>query len=221
MSTLIQLKRKKSTGNANISLLAGEPYYNLTDKKLYIGDSTTSSNIPTTKKHVAQITKLTAADSASIKFQVGEDPNNIYETTITAEDLTGTIASAKNVTESLAGVGLSTLFEMKDGKPLYAKKATTAISATSATTATYAHDDSTKTIAQRFAGVQDLVNTAEANIMAKLDTILTTEDWRFIYESGTAVTKRVYVGCLGKVRWKFRLTDGRVVEKEVYAHDIS
>ena len=221
MSTLIQLKRKASTGNGNVSLLVGEPYYNLTDKKLYIGDSTTSSDIPASKKHVAQITALTPANSASIKFQVGENPNNIYERTITAEDLTGTIASAANVTTSIGGVGLSTLFEMSSGKPIYAKKATTAISADSATTATYAADDKTKTIGQRFAGVQDTVNAAETRIMNKLDTILNTENWRFVYETGTAVTKRVYVGCLGKARWKFRLTDGRVVEKEVYAHDVS
>lgn len=93
MATLIRVKRKKSTGNASVKLQGGEPYYNLVEKKLYIGDST-ASDVPAEmaegKKHIAQITDVNphepssavTAGDATVNFTVGEATNNAYSKTV-------------------------------------------------------------------------------------------------------------------------------------------
>ena len=93
MATLIRVKRKKNTGNANVKLQGGEPYYNLAEKKLYIGDST-DSDVPAEmvegKKHIAQITDTNPQTSNSavtdgdavVNFTVGEATNNSYSKTV-------------------------------------------------------------------------------------------------------------------------------------------
>lgn len=99
MSTLIRLKRKKSKGNDGVVLSAGEAYYNLEDKRLYVGNEDgenvlRESNDPNgLKKHIAQVTEL-EAEGSTIKFQIGEDEHNIYE-----KKITGTI---EGVAESTA-----------------------------------------------------------------------------------------------------------------------
>lgn len=93
MATLIRVKRKKTTGNNGVKLQGGEPYYNLQDKKLYVGTQT-ESDVPVqmgdTQKHIAQITNTnevqeTAAvnsGDATVKFTVGEATDNKYEKTV-------------------------------------------------------------------------------------------------------------------------------------------
>lgn len=93
MATLIRVKRKKNTGNASVKLQGGEPYYNLADKKLYIGDST-DSDVPAEmvegKKHIAEITDKNPPESSSavnagdavVNFTVGEAANNAYSKTV-------------------------------------------------------------------------------------------------------------------------------------------
>ena len=39
MSTLIRLKRRKKSENEGVTLHAGEPYYNMADKALYVAKS--------------------------------------------------------------------------------------------------------------------------------------------------------------------------------------
>lgn len=109
---LFRIKRKKSTGNNNVKLLAGEPYYNLADKRLYVGDSDNQSL--SQKKHVAQITNLDSAANGKIKFQIGEDPTNVYEKELQLT-ITGVQEAAANVTTSINGVNISEIFE-SDGK---------------------------------------------------------------------------------------------------------
>lgn len=78
MSTVIRFKRKTSTGNNNVDLLAGEPYINLTDHHFYICEE--DGKVP--DKAVNEITKQSAAND-TIKFQVGTSSSNIYEKKIT------------------------------------------------------------------------------------------------------------------------------------------
>lgn len=77
MATLILLKRKNSAGNNGVVLAAGEAYYNLHDKRFYIGNNDNDDTSNADKKHIAQITPLNAGSNV-IKFQIGEDPQNIY-----------------------------------------------------------------------------------------------------------------------------------------------
>lgn len=109
---LFRIKRKKSTGNNNVKLLAGEPYYNLADKRLYIGDNDNQSL--SQKKHVAQITNLDSSASGKIKFQIGEDPTNVYEKELQLT-IEGVQEAAANVTTSINGTNISEIFEA-DGK---------------------------------------------------------------------------------------------------------
>lgn len=93
MATLIRLKRKKSKGNKNVELKSGEPYYNLKEKKLFVGnavDNETENALLPDQKHIAQITNTnevqeTAAvnsGDATVKFTVGEATDNKYEKTV-------------------------------------------------------------------------------------------------------------------------------------------
>ena len=50
---IIQLKRRETSGNKNVTLQAGEPYYNLKDKKLYIG--TKDNESLEGRRHIAEI----------------------------------------------------------------------------------------------------------------------------------------------------------------------
>lgn len=151
MATLIKLRRKKSSGNNGVTLAAGEAYYNLADKHLFVGNS--ENEEVTSKKHIAQITPIEKG-SNTIAFQIGEDSSNLYEKTIDAGTLSGSIENAKNasnVTASIGGVAISTLFNVSNGKPISIKNATTA------TKATYASDSTTQTIGERFTAVNSAI----------------------------------------------------------------
>lgn len=75
MSTQIQLKRSK-TSNRSPELAAGEPFYNLTDKKLFIGHD--GENIDA-RKHVSEVTKTSTDNTDTVKFSVGEATDNTFE----------------------------------------------------------------------------------------------------------------------------------------------
>lgn len=125
MATLIRLKRKKSTSNSGIILASGEPYYNLIDKRLYIGNTNGENISSSSKKHIAEITPIEAG-ATTVKFQIGEDENNVYEKKITADEIEGTISNAtdaSNVTSTISGTAISALFNMSNNKPTSAKSA--------------------------------------------------------------------------------------------------
>lgn len=73
MST-IQTKRKKSTGNANVTLVAAEPYYNLADKALYLGDAD-GTNTFEGKKHIAELS-VSSDTARQLKLAIGEAKGN-------------------------------------------------------------------------------------------------------------------------------------------------
>ena len=73
MST-IQTKRKKSGGNANVTLVAAEPYYNLADKTLYLGDAN-GTNTFEGKKHIAELS-VSSDTARQLKLAIGEAKGN-------------------------------------------------------------------------------------------------------------------------------------------------
>ena len=163
MATLIRLKRKKSSGNAGIVLASGEAYYNTADKRLYIGNTDGEDVSSDSKKHIVQITPIEVG-AATIKFQLGEDESNVYEKKITADDMEGTISNAKdatNVTSTIAGTAISSLFNMSSNKPTKAKSAA---SADSAKKATYASDDSNTSIGTRFSNLTTSIKAVEEEL---------------------------------------------------------
>lgn len=88
MASVIRLRRKKkdsSQDTAAVALLAGEPFYDAEKKNLYIGneDGETVGN----KKHVAEVTNIGENNTATIKFQVGENAENVVEHTVNNVDL--------------------------------------------------------------------------------------------------------------------------------------
>lgn len=180
MATLIRLKRKKSSGNAGIVLAAGEAYYNTADKRLYIGNTDGEDVSSDSKKHIVQITPIEAG-ATTVKFQLGEDESNVYEKKITADAIEGTISNAKdatNVTSTIAGTAISSLFNMSSNKPTKAKSAA---SADSATKATYASDDPNTSIGTRFSNlttnieaVEDELSESTAALQENIDALSTT-----------------------------------------------
>ena len=83
--TKIKFKRKGSTNNNNVSLSQGEPYYNIADKHLYIGNK--DDDKLTGRKH---LTEVTVSDDGKT-IQIGEDPHNKFSIEIS----TGTDADGK------------------------------------------------------------------------------------------------------------------------------
>ena len=110
MATLIRLKRRTSDDDSDVKLQAGEAFYNAHTKQLFIGNSDDES--VSGKKHIAQITHLSAADD-KIKFTVGEHPdNNLFEKTI------NNVANAHNLDTSISGKNLTDIFRYDSGKPV-------------------------------------------------------------------------------------------------------
>lgn len=84
MISVIQLRRRKSNNNSNIILEEGEPYYNLAEKKLYVGNWEAGEAVDgkdrvdgKNKKHLTEIEKLSKDDV--VKFQIGECKDNVFE----------------------------------------------------------------------------------------------------------------------------------------------
>lgn len=96
MSTVIRLKRRRnSNGIADVKLHEGEPYYDMYNKKLYIGNMNGSPNsstgIPADQLHIAQVKNIDEKPSlyqfrdsgnANVGFRVGEAEDNIYQKTV-------------------------------------------------------------------------------------------------------------------------------------------
>lgn len=95
MSTVIRFKRKNTTGSDGITLLPGEPFFNVKDKKFYIGNSNGTPD---------DITKITSESDASniVSFHIGSDSNNKYEKIIN---------NVENVTGKINGKNISSIFE--------------------------------------------------------------------------------------------------------------
>ena len=85
MATLIRLKRKVSSGNNGITLKRGEPYYNISDKHLYVGNEN-DEQLTNERKHITQITSVEGKDLGegkdTVEFYIGEDTNNCYKKVI-------------------------------------------------------------------------------------------------------------------------------------------
>ena len=96
MSTQIKLKRTTDADKSPV-LDAGEPFYNLTDKKLFVGNED-SKNLAG-RKHIAQVTKNSEDNSDTITFSVGEASDNTF---IQKIDNVDNAALAAKSTESLA-----------------------------------------------------------------------------------------------------------------------
>lgn len=75
MSTKIQLKRSRTSDNSP-ELDAGEPFYNLTDKKLFVGHDGTNLD---KRKHIAEIENTSVSGTDTIRFTVGESADNVFE----------------------------------------------------------------------------------------------------------------------------------------------
>jgi hypothetical protein len=91
---LVKVKRKRSSGNNNVVLQAGEPYYNLADKTLFVGS--TDGESVSGKKHIAQITQISEDLSSTVTFRIGEDSRNTFSQTInnvgTAHRVNGSVS---------------------------------------------------------------------------------------------------------------------------------
>ena len=94
MATLIRLKRKVSSGNNGITLKRGEPYYNISDKHLYVGNEN-DEKLTNERKHITQITSVEGIGESgpdlnndpwegkdTVEFYIGEDTNNCYKKVI-------------------------------------------------------------------------------------------------------------------------------------------
>lgn len=105
MATLIRLKRKVSSGNNGITLKRGEPYYNISDKHLYVGNEN-DEQLTNERKHITQITSVEGKELSpipgengeivitpdldkdpwegkdTVEFYIGEDTNNSYKKVI-------------------------------------------------------------------------------------------------------------------------------------------
>lgn len=104
MSTIIRFKRKLSKGNDGITLLPGEPFFNLNDNHFYIGNKNGKL------QDVAGIQINNNAADDTVDFHVGVDH---YQKTIN---------NVANVSETVGGRSIDEIFE-KDS-PVVTKAAT-------------------------------------------------------------------------------------------------
>ena len=79
----IKIKRTENKENYNVVLSAGEPFYNLATKKLYIGNKD-NDKITATRPHIAKISRAIPVtdsegnpeDAGQVKIYVGEAADN-------------------------------------------------------------------------------------------------------------------------------------------------
>ena len=86
MSTVIRFKRKNTTGSDGIKLLPGEPFFNVKDKKFYIG------NDDGKPQDIAGIKINNDAAADTVDFTIGTDQyqktiNNVANVTMVAKYL--------------------------------------------------------------------------------------------------------------------------------------
>lgn len=82
MATTIRLRRSTSN-KSSIRLKKGEPFYNTTSHKLYIGN--TEDELLEDKKALNELTSLTSEDN-QVNFQIGDGDNSTYTKTINNVD---------------------------------------------------------------------------------------------------------------------------------------
>lgn len=88
MASVIRLRRKKSDSTqdtAAVALLSGEPFYDAAKKNLYVGND--DGEVVGDKKHIAEVTNKGTNNTATLKFQLGEDEENSFEHTVNNVDL--------------------------------------------------------------------------------------------------------------------------------------
>lgn len=191
MATKIRLRRRtNSDKNIGVVLAAGEPYYNTTSKRLYIGNQD-NDVIDDSRKHLTQVTDLNGSnDDNLIKFQIGEDPTNVFEQRVNsvtnaheAESLFGLdVETAPNRIKFKFGADGMYGFDQEIGGDLHgsidvAKNVTEKINgldintiinesgeALSAVKARYAEDDPDNTIGTRFQLLNEKVDNYFDNI---------------------------------------------------------
>ena len=109
MATTIRFKRSTSN-KTGIVLKRGEPFYNTTTKKLYIGNSEDESLA--TKKAITDITSLSTTDSTKVEFTIGENSNNKYTKII---DNVNHAASADNATQADSATNVDNITNLSTG----------------------------------------------------------------------------------------------------------
>ena len=93
MSTVIRFKRKNTTGSDGITLLPGEPFFNVKDRKFYIG------NDDGTPQDIAGIKINNDAAADTVNFTIGNDQ---YQKTIN---------NVANVSKTVGGRNIDDIFE--------------------------------------------------------------------------------------------------------------
>lgn len=93
MSTVIRFKRKNTTGSDGIKLLPGEPFFNVKDKKFYIG------NDDGKPQDIAGIKINNDAAADTVDFTIGTDR---YQKTIN---------NVANVSKTVGGRNIDDIFE--------------------------------------------------------------------------------------------------------------
>lgn len=77
----IQLKRRTTSGNENVKLQPGEPYYNIADRKLYIGNADDQEGLKKGRIHITQLKKRVYEqygeyNQRSVRIWVGDAKDN-------------------------------------------------------------------------------------------------------------------------------------------------
>lgn len=105
MSTIIRFKRKNTTGSDGITLLPGEPFFNVKDKKFYIG------NEEGKPQDIAGIKINNAAADNTVDFTIGTDR---YQKTI--NNVAHSVESEKLTSKSVGSTDVPVYFT-REGKP--------------------------------------------------------------------------------------------------------
>lgn len=212
----IQFKRKKSTGIGTNKLSAGEPLYNLYDKKLYIGGNASSDETPS--KHLTEVGVSTAG-----KVSIGAATDNDFtikagtgiSVSGNASNRNITIASNPTLTNNDTEANNVVSFTI-DGQSYYkaiavnipgtsdeAKKLTTPRTIALA-------GDATGSVS--FDGSQNVTLTADVKSAAKLDTA------RKIALSGAVTGETTFDGSADKtITTSYAINDAKSDKKIVRA----
>lgn len=212
----IQFKRKKSTGVSSVKLSAGEPLYNLQDKKFYIGASDDSTPV----KHLTEVTVGSAGTTNKSKISIGEASSNDFTikagtgTSLTTSGREITIASNPTIENKSSGAKVAFTI---DGKAFehtvnitIPGSVESAGKLTNARTITLAGD---ATGSVSFDGSQNVTLTADvksSDEAAKLSTA------RTIALSGAVTGNTTFDGSADKtIATTYALNDSKVTKKVV------
>ena len=211
----IQFKRKKSSGVSSVKLSAGEPLYNLNDKKFYIGASDDS----TPSKHLTEVTVGSATSNQS-KISIGEATNNDFTikagtgAKLTTSGRVVTIASNPTIENKSSGAKVAFTI---DGKSFeHTVNITVPGSVESAATLTTARTitlagDATGSVS--FDGSKDVTLTADVKSADSADKLSTA---RTITLSGAVTGSTTFDGLADKtIATTYALNDSKTAKKVV------